>query len=166
MHAFLNCFQSTQGNISITDVRVILSRTAHSAYLFSSLSPAGLQGRLWSSTTSAGNSIRYLNERVYSSCNLCKDVFVYEGIQCRSVNLQVQMREGRAFVRAEQNRSDRERKRKKDRERERNSRDSRARVRHEGWVGWLEKPRALLACARRIRAWTLLRAWGATLSFR
>lgn len=109
MHAFLNCLQSTQGNISITDIRVILSRTVHSAYLFASLSPAGLQGRLWSSTTSAGNSIRYLNERVYSSCNLRKDVFVYEGIQCRSVNLQVQVRgEGRAFVRAEQNRSDRQ----------------------------------------------------------
>lgn len=99
-------------DISITDIRVILSRTAHSAYLFSSLSPAGLQGRLWSSTTSAGNSIRYLNERVYSSCNLRKGVFVYEGIQCRSVNLQVQVREGAGIrERAEQNENDREEKR-------------------------------------------------------
>ena len=29
-----------------------------------------------------------------------------------------------------------------------------------GGVGWLEKPRALLACARRIRVWTPLRARG------
>jgi len=67
---------------------------------------------------------------------------VYEGIQCRSVNLLVQVREGEeAFVRPEQNRSNRERKRERMCacvcvfERERNSRDSSARVRHEGWVG-------------------------------
>lgn len=42
---------------------------------------------------------------------------MYEGIQCRSVNLLVQVREGGgAFVRAEQNRSDREKERKKERE--------------------------------------------------
>lgn len=59
---------------------------------------------------------------------------MYEGIQCRSVNLQVQVREGGSiFVRAEQNDGEKDEKRERAEGRERNSRDSSARVRHEGW---------------------------------
>lgn len=74
---------------------------------------------------SAGNSIRYLDEHVYWSCNLCNSMFVYEGIQCRGLST-CRCRSGRTGVR--------ERKRK---------REKIAGVRHQGWDGGDWKSRGL-----------------------